>query len=1137
MNERGSSDGAASALLQQIEQLWNGQLPPERVEAILTALKTHLQWSENLSELVGKDDALLKLLAELPEEVPFLQESECQKLIAQIRQFNPRQDDSEDSATIVYSGAELGKPGDDLDVQQIGRYRVREKLGSGGMGTVYKAFHPQLEKVVAIKLLRDTLLANPNAIARFEREMKAVGKLDHPNIVRATDAGSANGSMYLVMEFVDGIDLVDLVERKGPLPIADACELIRQSAVGLYHAHQVGLVHRDIKPNNICLSRTGFAKILDLGLAKATSSETDEADGRLTQTSQICGTFDYMAPEQWESTHDVDHRGDIYSLGCTLFYLLIGYPPFNPPASPKSHMAKMRAHMLEPVPAMRKIRKEIPAEVERTVNRMLAKERGKRFQSMLEVAEALAPFAQDHQLLALVDAKDMPVLSPAAVSGPSSVTYTTRKSKTGLWTSLAVALVLVLGAGWYFASGFGQRNSDIPTGEPAATPSASAPSGTVPTADNAATTSPAADATASTSAETTSPESPQVAAAATPTETNPTTPTAAMPAPDAAPPKPAQPVMITPAITAIPDQAIEEGQQFSYLFRISNQADLPGGLQFSLGTEAPEGTHINRETGLFTWTPSEEQGPGVYPITVSIGSIHPNVSPTMATATLKVTEVNAVPVIEPFEQPEISIKEGETLKLLVKARDADRPPNTLRYTLADDAPSAAKIDEKSGSLTWTPGEADGPQEFKLTVRATDDGKPPRFDYKTLTVKVEEVNQPPQLAKIEDRVIGAGEILHLQAQATDADLPANPLMFSLDAPPSPATASIDAKTGALTWTAQPEDIGKTHQFAVRVSEAGDKPLSASQSFSVRIDRYTINSLGMKLAYIPAGQFKMGDMEAKMAVEALLGFDTGDTGGGNSPGNLFAPKPEQSAAKAFEDERPVRVIEISRPFHLSAYEVTQDVYRQVMQNNPSHFSSTGEGSDAVEGQATDRFPAESITWDDAADFCRRLSALPAEKAAGRRYRLPTEAEWEYACRAGSTSAFHTGRTLSSQQANFNGSSGWEGALDGPNLKRTTTVGSFAPNTFGLFDMHGNVAEWCNDWYSPVTYQKQQLSDPQGPDAEDEQVVKNKRQHVVRGGAWNEITIYCRASRRDHSRLPSSSIGFRVVCEIGPPPESPK
>lgn len=283
-----------------------------------------------------------------------------------------------------------------LQEAQLGPYRLVKLLGKGGMGLVYQAEHVRLEMVVALKILGDELTSNAQAIARFDREMKAVGRLSHPNIVRATDAGEDQGRHYLAMEFVDGQDLGQILRTRGRLRINDACEVIRQVANGIQHAHDHGLIHRDLKPSNLMISREGQVKVLDLGLARL---HLPISGSGLTADYQVMGTADYMAPEQAFQATNVDHRVDIYSLGCTLYALLCGAPPF----AGKKHSTSLRklvAHEQEAPPAAHLQRDEIPLELSAIIERMLAKSPQERFASAAELATSLARFAVGADLAA-----------------------------------------------------------------------------------------------------------------------------------------------------------------------------------------------------------------------------------------------------------------------------------------------------------------------------------------------------------------------------------------------------------------------------------------------------------------------------------------------------------------------------------------------------------------------------------------------------------------------------------------------------------------------------------------------------------------------------------------------------------------
>lgn len=273
---------------------------------------------------------------------------------------------------------------------RLGEYQLLEKLGEGGMGTVYKALHTELDRVVALKILSPGRMNDEQAVARFKREMKAVGRLDHPNIVRAHDARDIGGTQFLVMEFVAGENLGQLSQTRGPLPVAEACELARQAAVGLQSAHEHGLIHRDIKPTNLMLTPNGQVKILDLGLARILNGPPRlEA---VTVTGFTMGTPDFIAPEQVSDSHAVDARADIYSLGCTLYQLLTGQPPFTGPMY-GSPFDKLRAHVSEPIPPIRRLRPEVPAGLAEILDKMLAKAPASRFATAAEVAAALSRFA------------------------------------------------------------------------------------------------------------------------------------------------------------------------------------------------------------------------------------------------------------------------------------------------------------------------------------------------------------------------------------------------------------------------------------------------------------------------------------------------------------------------------------------------------------------------------------------------------------------------------------------------------------------------------------------------------------------------------------------------------------------------
>jgi hypothetical protein len=270
------------------------------------------------------------------------------------------------------------------------KYRVLRTLGQGGMGKVYLAEHTVMERLVAIKVIGRTFLDHPEAAERFGREAKAAARLDHPNLVKAYDAEPAGGLQLLVMEYVEGRTLADVLARKGPLPVANACHYARQAARGLQHAHEAGLVHRDLKPQNLMLTPQGVVKVLDFGLARLARGR---AGGGLTQEGVLMGTPEYLAPEQATGARPADARSDVYALGCTLYGLLAGRPPF-PASGGGDTLAVVLQHLQEPPPPLESLRPDVPPGLAALVARMLAKDPAQPPQTAAEVADALRPFAK-----------------------------------------------------------------------------------------------------------------------------------------------------------------------------------------------------------------------------------------------------------------------------------------------------------------------------------------------------------------------------------------------------------------------------------------------------------------------------------------------------------------------------------------------------------------------------------------------------------------------------------------------------------------------------------------------------------------------------------------------------------------------
>lgn len=294
----------------------------------------------------------------------------------------------------------------------IGKYRVLERIGFGGMGQVYLCEHERMKRRVAIKVLPAATANEPGTLERFEREARLAASLDHRNICRAYDLDQEGRMHFLVMEYIDGPTLHDLVRANGTLPLARAAYYIRESALGLQHAHEAGLIHRDVKPSNILVDRNGTVKLLDLGLGRRRDDELDQLTRQFDENN-VLGTADYVAPEQTRDSHNVDTRADIYGLGATFYFCLTGRPPFAD-GTPAQKLLWHQSRTPDPIG---KLRPDLPVGVVAVVEKMMAKDPARRFQTPGEVATALSPWTQTP--IAPPTTSELPSLSPAAENAGS----------------------------------------------------------------------------------------------------------------------------------------------------------------------------------------------------------------------------------------------------------------------------------------------------------------------------------------------------------------------------------------------------------------------------------------------------------------------------------------------------------------------------------------------------------------------------------------------------------------------------------------------------------------------------------------------------------------------------------------------
>ena len=696
------------------------------------------------------------------------------------------------------------------DAFQLGNYRLLDLLGRGGMGTVFKAEHVMMGRVVAVKVMARRLVKSPIHVARFQQEIQAAAAIDHPNVVRAIDAENAGENHFLVMEYVEGADLASVAERRGRLGVGEACEFVRQAALGLAAAHRRGLVHRDLKPSNLMLTWTGDdrpqVKILDMGLARFSDSE--QSEGSLTKTGQMMGTPDYMSPEQAWDTKAVDIRGDIYSLGCTLFRFLIGVPPFQ---GENPFQTLMVRTTLE-APLLRALDPDLPEGLETIVAKMLRRDLLQRYENPSELAEALGEFAvaptrfeverseadEPATSLTLSDATEQPTqvagasleqfleaVRPLALdeaansgSGPTAAKAPVVRNRLIVVGVVGVVGVVVLSllAVWRLTA-----VDDPPLGESGRDEDVATVGG------------------------------------------------------------------VLSEVIRHPEQVIDEQRPFELeLLGRSHRLSKRLGdarLEFRIRPGAADGVAVDRR-GTLKWTPGEIHGPGRHTIVMESRDGSDAGWVAVAEVVLRVREVDRPPHLEP--PGAVRVDELVELTVQLSATDPDRPANRIEYTLSNDAPEGMVVDRHSGRLSWTPTESQGPGEFRVTVRATaydsEVTDPVRQRAESvLVVRVVEVDRSPRIRAIPSLSMRVGQRLRLRVRADDPDDPPGAVRFSLQGK-VPAGAVIDPVTGIFAWAPRASQAPKAWRFRVRVASAEHDELFDEQLLLLQVRPPRVTSRG-------------------------------------------------------------------------------------------------------------------------------------------------------------------------------------------------------------------------------------------------------------------------------------------------------
>lgn len=1049
------------------------------------------------------------------------------------------------------TGAELSSAAsaaDDIDflappkapgeLGRLGGYRILQVLGSGGMGVVFVAEDPQLQRRVALKVMRPALAASKTARQRFLREARLAASIEHDHLVHIYQVGEDRGMPFLAMQLLRGESLEDRLRRPEPVPIAEVIRIGREIAEGLTAAHQQDLIHRDIKPANVFLSvirgpssvpserpanapathhgqRTADyrVKILDFGLARAV-----EDDAHITGSGVIAGTPAYMAPEQARA-EPVDARTDLFSLGCVLYRMLAGRPPFRGTSTTAVLMSLATEQPTAPID----VNPVTPPDLSDLVMRLLAKKPAERPASARQVADQLARLA--HQVEGA-----RPATSPAASGERQGVSATgdkpadaptdtntqpapadgTRYSVRGAqysvpaepaprrrrWLIAAALLLALIGAGWYLA----QVIIRVPTehGELI-----------IEVEDENLIAEVGKHKVVFRDAKTMQ-KTFELAAG---------------------PGK----VIFRDALTGhelfAKEFTLKHGQQTRVSATLADVRAARARGAAELGANAPRFTNtLGMEFALVPKGKAWLGGGGGKP-----GDKEVDFKEDFYLGVYEVTQEDWEKVME--KNPSHFSRQGKGAITVKDIADASLRRFPVESVSWDECQLfLAKLNETTKASGWI-YRLPSREEWEYACRGgpMTNRSDSAFDYyferpkRELTsedanFKGSNLQRPRDVGCYKPNALG----LH--------DMHGNVAEWCADSWPNDASMKLVVSGG---WINVDRDCTPIYRYAskradryahvglrvarVRVSSAMPQPSLAAAPFDEKqakahqeewakhLGRKVVedNSLGMKMMLIPPGKFTMGNADTAEKV-----------------GKDFA---------GTDNERPAHEVEIMRPFVLSVAEVTQEQFEKIMDRNPSAFSPKGFKQKDVVGIDTKKLPVEMVTWFDAVEFCNKLSAnegLPpyyelkypvrtmegvitmadVKELGSSGYRLPTEAEWEYACRAGTTTPFSFKFDYGTL-----GQFGWFGY----DSKRTHEVGTRKPNPFGLHDMHGNVHEWCQDCSG--AYTADPVRNPMGP--------ATGTERISRGGAYNFLVQYGRSAWRGRAAPGAryDNTGFRVARTV--------
>ncbi|HXG63072.1 MAG TPA: SUMF1/EgtB/PvdO family nonheme iron enzyme [Planctomycetota bacterium] len=1031
---------------------------------------------------------------------------------------------------------------------RLGPYRLLRKLGEGGMGEVYLAEDSRTGGRVAVKVLPKAAAQDEEMVRRFRREVDSARTLDHPNIVRAHESGVDRGYHYYVMEFVEGETVGTRLKREGALPPLEATRLILQVARGLHYAHGRGFVHRDVKPDNIIVSKDGTAKILDMGLSKNIA----EAQTFLTVTGMALGTPHYMAPEQARGDKNIDGRADIYSLGATYYHLVTGQTPFRG----SSAVELLGQHLNQQVPDPRDVRDGIPEGVVHVLRKMMAKSPEDRYRDggeliadLERVLEGAEPVSRAVEATRSAVGMPLPgelrrrfrarLRHESAARPAASVRKGSRfRVPIAFGAAAVAAAILAIGA-------FGRRSAPDPVSRAPSrpeTPALQAPASPeqAPAAEVSRPPLPAEarseEAPRKPDGVAVLPDRPRVpkneGESPRPPESSPPpppAPPAVEPAPKAGvPAPPPAPVPAAPdpverpaaAPAASPPEAPPAGVASAGPAR--RKRPIPESGRLREVTEA-----LRRSFAVDAARTGADKGALARKLLekaraseTSEAELYGLLSLARALAVQAHDVRTALEALDllagAFEVKELEEKSELLLKTPVRAGEAASWA-AAALEVADQAieeedyETALRLAARAETLARGVGDKETLEEARRRAREAADlrrmAEGVRSYVRTLERKPEDASAGAAVGKF--LCLARGEWVRGLALLLRSPDPAWRALAEgeREAPTDPARRVALAEA----WAAQAEKETPSYKIRARgraaewleraipqltgpARTAAERKLAALGS-EVRPRAGRILDLGdglrLELVTLRPGVFMMGSAD-------------------------LLPEPWS------RDERPSHRVELTREFQLARYELTRGAFEAFVRatgygTETEKVGRLGirraqEGWGWAEGLSwrnlnflqTDDHPVVGISWNDAVAFCEW-----ATRRSGRWVRLPTEAEWEYACRAGTATRWSFGDEEAEMDRHgwYIANAGWA----------THPVGRKRPNPWGLYDMHGNVWEWCQDWWGPY-----------GGDARDPQGPLQGRERVLRGGCWDNEARHCRSTLR-HAIPPSqafTTVGFRIA-----------